>query len=289
MRITGAVIVLVLLLIGTGASEEEMKGLPGCVPAPGAVPIGGTGAAATDGYANRVIHQKTGLELALCPPLAGRNTVTVGGVKVTLAKPYYMGRTEITNGQYKRFLNEANYDGGPDVDPAYDTYLAHFRGISIMPTENDCPVVFVSWHNAMEFCKWAGLDLPTEAEWEYACRAGTTGSYSFGSEPADYPKYGWATSNGGGTTHKVAQLKPNSWGHYDMHGNVYEWCRDDYGGPVPADGSPHLNDKLLTKAVRGGAFTAAIHSQAGMAGTRFSSAPGNTHNDLGFRVVLRLQ
>ena len=283
--------IVLLLLAAEPLIAVDLKVPAGCVAIKGATPVGDTGSALTDGYANRVIHQKSGIELILCPAksITKFNTVTVGGVEVTIPKPFYMGKTEVTNAQYGRFVEESKYDGRPDVDPAYDTYLAHVRGISVTPAGSDFPVVFVSWHNARALCKWAGLDLPSESEWEFACRAGTTTTYHFGNDMGQYPQYGWAAKNSKGTTHKVAQLKPNDWGLHDMHGNVYEWCLDDFAdGPVPADGTPHVDGKLLTKAIRGGAWTAAMHGSAGIAGTRFSTATANTHNDLGFRVMLRL-
>ena len=292
-----SIAMIVLLLFAAGhVIAAEMKVPAGCMAVKGATPVGDTGSAATDGYASRVIHQKSGIELILCPPgsLSRAKKVTIGGVEVTFSKPFYVGRTEVTNGQYRKFLSARKaagnpYDGRRDVDPAYDTYLAHFRGISITPGGDDYPVVFVSWLNARAFCKWAGLELPSEAEWEFACRAGTTTPYHFGGDAAKYPQYGWALKNSGATTHKVAGLKPNNWGLHDMHGNVYEWCLDDYAdGPVPPDGSPHVDAMLLTKSVRGGAWTGALLPSVGMSQSRFSSAPRNTHNDLGFRVVLRL-
>ena len=80
---------------------------------------------------------------------------------VTIAQPFYMGKTEVTNGQYRRFLEaRPDYDGTAEVDPAYDLYLLHFKNKSTMSPEDEYPVVWVSWHNAKAFCCWAGLELP---------------------------------------------------------------------------------------------------------------------------------
>ena len=132
--------------------------------------------------------------------------------KVTITKPFYMSRFEVAQEQYEAIIG---------------TNPSGFKGAK-RPVEN------ISWIMAIEFCKLFSKKtgtmsrLPTEAEWEYACRAGTTTKYCFGDFTKELPDYAWLKENSGGTTHDVGQKKPNAWGLYDMHGNTWEWCQDWY-------------------------------------------------------------
>ncbi len=305
-------------LCGTGCGGT-LKSPPGCRTAQGAK-------AGPGGYAKRVIHEKTGIELILIPAgsfrmgsddpsgapgvLPDQHEVTVYASyvrpahEVTIGQPFYMGKTEVTNGQYRRFMQaRPDYKGEADTDPAYELYLLHFKGKSVMSAEDEYPVVWVSWHNAQEFCAWAGLLLPSEAQWEYACRAGTTTHYSFGDdEQEQLCKHAWVDRAAGHRTHPVATKLPNPWGLYDVHGNVWEWCADDwvygYEG-APTDGSARRAPEALNKILRGGSWnsgpaegavpapswylSAALGSAA-----RFNVAPGNAWHDRGFRIILPL-
>jgi len=133
--------------------------------------------------------------------------------QVTISKPFYMGVTEVTQAQYEAVMG---------------TNHSQFKGPT-NPAEN------VSWEDAVDFCRKLSektgktVRLPTEAEWEYACRAGSKTRFSFGDSESVLGNYAWYKSNSGNNTHPVGQKKPNPWGLYDMLGNVAEWCADRCG------------------------------------------------------------
>ena len=159
--------------------------------------------------------------------------------RVTITKPFYIKTTEVTNIQNMRVMTGKHTHSPSD----------------------DCPAIS-SWHGAQEFVRklnkregTSKYRLPTEAEWEYACRAGSTTSFSFGNDKDRLGEYAWYGRNSGGKTHPVAQKKPNSWGLYDMHGNVFEWCQDRYGkypsGAVTDPKGPSSGSK---RVFRGGGW-----------------------------------
>jgi len=141
----------------------------------------------------------------------------------------------------------------------------------------------VSWEDCMGFCQKTGLTLPTEAQWEFACRAGTQSAYYFGNDPSSLDKYAWYRNDSGMQTHPVAQKQPNAYGLYDIAGNVWEWVSDwdgDYSSgnatdPVgPSNGSNRAN--------RGGSgeYGASFCRSA----CRCAFSPGILYYYLGFRV-----
>jgi formylglycine-generating enzyme required for sulfatase activity len=145
--------------------------------------------------------------------------------EVEITQPFLLGATEVTVGQFRQFI-EAN--------PKYKAADRRWRSPGFDQTD-DHPVVWVSWHNAVDFCNWLSekegreYRLPTEAEWEYSCRAGKPPTrYCYGDDDAQLDEYAWYDINSGGRTHPVGQKKPNDWGLYDMHGNAWEWCQDLY-------------------------------------------------------------
>jgi formylglycine-generating enzyme required for sulfatase activity len=156
-------------------------------------------------------------------------------------RPFWMGKTEVTWDEYdlywkkeegaKRPANQSVAEQEADAvsrptPPYADETFGHGR--------EGHPVLCITHHAAMEYCRWLSAKtgktyrLPTEAEWEYACRAGTKTAYFFGDDPKPLGDYAWYSANAEELTHPVAQKKPNPWGLYDMYGNVAEWCLDHY-------------------------------------------------------------
>ena len=201
--------------------------------------------------------------------------------EVTISKGYYLGVYEVTQAQYEKVIgkNPSLYQG------------------AIVGNENaDLPVENVSWEDAVEFCKkLSGLPeekkagreyrLPTEAEWEYACRAGSKTAYSFDDEEGLLPEYGWFSRNSSHRTHTVGLLEPNTWGLYDMHGNVWEWCSDWYEEyPKGAVSDPTGPKEGSLRVIRGGSW------HGGAADCRSADRGWCTPDDrsfsLGFRLAL---
>ena len=215
-----------------------------------------------------------GMEFKLIP--AGTFTMGEGddAHQVTLTRPFKMGVHEVTQAQYEQVMG---------VNPSFA------QGAN-------SPVQIVSWLDAVEFCrrlselpaeKKAGnvFRLPTEAEWEYACRAGTTTLFSFGDDESKLGDYAWYWENAGIRTHPVGEKKPNAWGIYDMHGNVWEWCQDWYdrypsGAVTDPTGPSSGSDRVL----RGGGWNSPAESCR--SANRVWGYPSNRSNNFGFRVCL---
>ncbi|MGK7946813.1 MAG: SUMF1/EgtB/PvdO family nonheme iron enzyme [Microcystaceae cyanobacterium] len=189
--------------------------------------------------------------------------------KVAL-KGFYMGKYPITQAQYQAVMG---------VNPS------RFKG-------DNHPVEQVSWNDAQEFCRKLSemtgkiYQLPSEAQWEYSCRAGSTTRYYFGDDEGQLGNYAWYRANSNRQTHPVGQKKPNNWGLYDMHGNVWEWCEDDYIGNyenTPTDGTAYKNESMQYIVLRGGSWS--FNPQNCCSVFRFFNTRSLDFNNIGFRVV----
>jgi formylglycine-generating enzyme required for sulfatase activity len=191
---------------------------------------------------------------------------------------FYLGRHPVTNAQYAPFL-EAN----PNVPvPEYWAFRQFNK-----PNQ---PVVGVSWRNAEQYAQWADIQLPSEAQWEYACRSGTKTCFFSGESEKHLDRVGWYDENSGGKLHQVGEKEASESGLYDMHGNVWEWVEDDwhenYNG-APNDGSAWIDSPRGSKRViRGGSYlnTASFCRSA----SRLGDEPDFRNNRLGFRLALSL-
>ncbi|MDY0171233.1 MAG: SUMF1/EgtB/PvdO family nonheme iron enzyme, partial [Thermoguttaceae bacterium] len=221
-----------------------------------------------------------GMEFVLIPP--GEFMMGVRGAdsddgpqhRVRITKPFYLGKYPVTQQQW-----EAVTGNNP----------GQFKE----PTN---PVETVSWNDCQEFLKTLNekadgpqrtFRLPTEAEWEYACRAGTATRFGFGDDAGQLGEYAWYEANAGGRTQPVGQKKPNAWGLHDMHGNVWEWCADwfsaDYYAKSPTDNPPGPVSGSL-RALRGGAWP--LGEARCRSTNRLRSKPAYKSGILGFRVAL---
>ena len=213
--------------------------------------------------------------------------------EVTISQNFYMGSTEVTQAQYKKIMGEnpSNFQG----DAVAERHPETNRVVKEVDSANH-PVEQVSWSYAVEFCqrlsalpeeKKAGrvYRLPTEAQWEYACRAGSQVAYSFGSDEKSLVNFGWYDSNSKLMTHAVGLKKANAWGLYDMHGNVFEWCADCYGEyPKGSATDPRGPEDGSNRVNRGGSwYSVAVRCRSA---NRDWDDPSLRSIDLGFRVAL---
>ena len=191
--------------------------------------------------------------------------------KVKISNGFYLGKYEVTQKQWREVMGDT---------PSY------FKG-------DDLPVEKVSWNDIHEFIKKLNQKegsnkyrLPSEAEWEYAARAGTSTRYSFGDDEVELGDYAWYGGNSDSSTHPVGQKKPNPWGMYDMHGNVWESVQDtfnsNYDG-APSDGSAWDGESDSLRIARGGGWN--YHAEDCRSASRHRSGPDARIFHLGFRLL----
>ncbi len=239
--------------------------------------------------------------------------------RVEVTKPFYLGATEVTVGQFRRFVEAEGYKtdaekdgkggygwneskGSFEKDPKYSWRNAGFT------QGDDHPVVNVSWNDAVAFCAWLSKKegesyrLPTEAEWEYACRAGTTTRYQTGDDPEGLARVGNVAdatlkakipsitaidaSDGALYTAAVGRYRENRWGLYDLHGNVWEWCSDGYDSGYYAQSpaaDPAGPPQAPARVIRGGGWS--LEPRDARSALRDWGAPESRFNFLGFRVA----
>ncbi len=211
--------------------------------------------------------------------------------KVTISKPYSIGKYEVTQAEWEAVMGSNPYT----LDRSNPYY--NLPGMKERITRPNHPAT-VSWIDAQEFIKTLNAKeghnryrLPTEAEWEYAARAGTTTAYSFGDHIKDLDKYAWHSENfSTGGTHSVGTKLPNAWGLYDVHGNAWEWVQDFYSDSYYAK-SPTIHPAGPTNGkqhvVRGGSWH--VTADSWRSSFRKPYAPDYRGISIGFRLVMTTQ
>jgi formylglycine-generating enzyme required for sulfatase activity len=265
--------------LGVAAEKENSIGMKFVLIPPGEFDMGSSG-------------QEINELLKVGNPLCKRQVPTQAPRhRVRITKPFSLGRGEVTVGEFRRFVQAAQYktDAERDEKSKQDWQHAHFK------LTDDHPVANVSWFDAVAFCQWLTAEtgqrhrLPTEAEWEYACRAGTTGRYGFDQGQSTIEDHAWLRENARNRTCPAGTKEANAWGLCDMHGNLWEWCLDwyapDYYGrsalidPTgPSSGSQRV--------VRGGSYC--DPESLCRSATRVNIGPSLTQWNHGFRVVCEI-
>ena len=209
--------------------------------------------------------------------------------KVTITRAFELGKIVVTQKQWTEVMGTTPW-AEDDFDEDGDT-------LPRTPEGDNYPAVSVSWDDATKFCKkLTALEhksgklsvnqtyrLPTEAEWEYACRAGTTTAFSCGDDEVELYDYAWYDDNSGNKLHEVATKKPNPWGLFDMHGNVYEWCEDWYEESLSGGNDPKGPSAGSRRVIRGGSWGNGASDCR--SARRYYDIPTYRGGIFGFRIV----
>jgi formylglycine-generating enzyme len=334
MRRTLTIVVgLVLLstLVGfqdaTAPPPKEQPRIPGCVPAPD------SRIDPAKGLPTRIIHQASGIVLVLIPAGEFRmgspendpdRSKSEQQHRRVIRRAFYLGETEVTVGQFRKFVQATKYQtdaerGTPTGGHGKGSFASTTKGdrqwhadaswhqpFPTLPEyclQDDHPVCQVSWNDAQRFCEHFKLRLPTEAQWEYACRAGSQTRFPWGE--AEVGGAGFANvadasrkrrfpaenlpfpfDDGVALLAPVGKYKPNTWGLYDMIGNLEEWCEDTHG-KYSADGADEtaaIGDENTARVLRGGSWVA--NPTVARSATRIGMLSMARRDFHGFRVAL---
>ena len=231
-----------------------------------------------------LISPSTGMEFVLIPagkfimgyPSSENSNYGNAGPthEVTIKNSFYLGKYPVTQKQWEIIMrnNHSNFE------------------------DEDRPVESISWEYVQRFVKKLNekeqtnkYRLPSEAEWEYTCRAGTTTKYYFGNDESKLGGYAWYDKNSDNETHPVGQKKPNLWDLYDMHGNIWEWVQDrwhdNYEG-APSDGNAWEDGNSSDRVIRGGSWIS--YARHCLSAIRHGFYPGSRSGDVGFRLLRKL-
>lgn len=214
-----------------------------------------------------------------------------GAVDVELSQGFWLGETEVTQGQWQKLMGTSPWSGGKG---GIDGRVLHAK------EGPNYAASYISYDDALSFCEkltsqeqdagrlpksWK-YALPTEAQWEFACRAGSKRTFSFGDDATWLSDYAWFREKPNdlkGDAHKVGLKKPNSWGLCDMHGNLWEWCQDLYASELPGGKDPVATSTAKNRVIRGGSW---LDVAAGCSSTnRFYYNPGMQSRVQGFRIA----
>ena len=312
-------------------ADDPVTAVPREIPA-GSVPVPNATRDPKTGLPSRIVHEGSGVVFVLVP--AGElvlGDAKAGGVrKRVIREPFYLGETEVTVGQFRGFAESARYRsdaerGVPEGDNTVGGFselpdgkgqqrkwhpdsnwrnpLPNFADvIGEQRLSSDWPVVQVTWHDAKRFAAHFGFGLPSEVQWEYACRAGSTSTFPWGEAAAGaghanvgdasfnrlmgLQEGGFPFDDGAATLAKAASFRPNAWGLHDMIGNVEEWCEDVAHWPMPEE----LLDESAVVAtgkgphhhvIRGGSWLGAGEGS----GERHACVAEGRREWIGFRVT----